>query len=289
MTDSLPTISDIKSISLEEFDRMSGSAARPGSRQATTTSVSATTRSLPSTGVPLNTLEITPDVYSKALLLNFLVKASNGGLINVPTTNTDTQGKPVFTPSYDGVRPSIVYMPSRDHTQSASSIANTGELTTKRSFVRSGRSGYLATEDLYPRGFFSRTSALKRKLQESQEAIRALKKMKRSYEEGVVWSDKDDHPVDLTVTGKVVDNNVRQTSSFRSHPVGLDEPSATAAKFPDVHHVTNDVSRPTRDAQSQKVNSSSQQTSPVKKRRSLSEVVNSLTSKQRGQKSSNHQ
>ncbi|XP_019617025.1 PREDICTED: uncharacterized protein LOC109464472 [Branchiostoma belcheri] len=286
MTDSLPTISDIKSISLEEFDRMSGPAARPVSRQATTaTSVTATTRSLP-TGVPLNTLQVTPDVYSKALLLNFLVKASNGGLINVPTTNTDTRGKPIFAPSYDGVRPSIVYMPSRDHTQSASSITNTGELTTKRSFVRSGRSGYLATEDLYPRGFFSRTSALKRKLQESQEAIRALKKMKRSYEEGVVWSDKDYHPVDLTVTGKV-DHSVRQTSSFRSHPVGLDEPSATAVKTPDVHHVTNDVSRTTRDAQSQKVNSSSQQTSPVKKRRSLSEVVNSLTSKQRGQKSSN--
>ncbi|CAH1244965.1 Hypp7411 [Branchiostoma lanceolatum] len=208
MANSLPTISDIKSISQEEFDRMSGSAPPPGSPDNNTAgSVSVLTRSLP--------IGVTPN-----------------------------------TSITSGYRPQ--------------------------------RSGPLPRTD--------KINTLKRKLQESQEAICTLKKLKQ---EGVMWSDNGDHPVDLTVTGNVghgvhtfrpypfdltvtgkVGSDVHRV---RPPPVGVVE--VTSPKSPDSHPVTRDVSRSTRDALPLKQNPT------VKKRRGLSEIVNSLTSKKLGHES----
>ncbi|XP_035693142.1 uncharacterized protein LOC118427445 [Branchiostoma floridae] len=274
MTDSFPTISDIKSISLEEFDRMSGSSAQPGNRDNMAASVSVVTGSLP-TGVTPNTFITSGDTYYRKALLNFLVKASNG-LINVhntkaSATNTGIQGKSVFVPSYGVVRPSNTF--SKNSTQRAKSTTNMKEQTANNNSghsiyqnggvntrsCRPGVSGPLPRDD--------KINTLKRKLQESQEAICNLKKLKK---DSVMWSDNGEHPVDLTVTGKV-------NHTFRPHPVG--ESVTTSATSPDSHHVTKDVSRSTRDAQSQEDKNSSTQTPVVKKRRRLSEIVNSLTSK----------
>ncbi|CAH1244963.1 Hypp7409 [Branchiostoma lanceolatum] len=281
MTDSLPTISDIKSISQEEFDRMS--APQPGSPDNTAASVSVVTRSLP-TGVTPNTSITSADTYYRKALLNFLVKASNG-LINVhstkpPTTNAGIKGKPDFPRSHFDIRLSNVF--SRDLTQRASGTTNMGEQATRHTdstFIMNGRSNY-PNVGVHARGYrpprsdplprTDKINTLKRKLQESQEALCTLKKLKQ---EGVMWSDNGDHPVDLTVTGKVG----RDVHTFRPHPVGVGE--STSARSPDIHHVTKDVSRSTRDAQSHVAKNSSKQNPVVKKRRRLSEIVNSLASK----------
>ncbi|XP_035694030.1 uncharacterized protein LOC118428147 [Branchiostoma floridae] len=283
MTDSLPTISDIKSITLEEFDRMSGSSAQPGTRDNMAASVSVVTGSLP-TGVTPNTFITSGDTYYRKALLNFLVKASNG-LINVhntkaSATNTGIQEKSIFPRSHDGIRPSNMFSKDPTHKQSTN---NMGEQAAKRPFITSGRSvyrnGVVNTRSCRPVRYSplpcdDKINTLKRKLQESQEAICNLKKLKK---DSVMWSDNGEHPVDLTVTGKV-------NHTFRPHPVG--ESVTTSATSPDSHHVTNDVSRSTRDAQSQEAKNSSTQTPVLKKRRRLSEIVNSLTSKRLGQKKS---